>query len=179
MGLNLAIPITIIIVLYFYDTSELWTFRMRKVSMGQASAYLVDKNGDEGWGMQEGVHFSEASRDSLLEGVQYLWHEEIMRQNKSPLWRTVSLFPSPADARGYSGTVLCMGDPLQDETRAVVFQNFAQRWESRPPRTLYDTYIKGGFLLPPMVYNSPIECGPREAWHSQKMDDFDRQPRSL
>jgi hypothetical protein len=127
------------------------------------TAYLVDADLGEGWGLQEGIVLSSDGSEALLEGVQYLWEREYMSQNMSLLWRTVSDEWNIAYAGGYSGAVLCLGNPCQVETQAIVYQNFAELWRTRLVSDVGSVWIKGGFILPPMIYNSTIECGPRLA----------------
>jgi hypothetical protein len=83
-----------------------------------------------------------------------------MKESVALLWRTTKdgTF-NIYDASGFSGTVLCLGNPSNKTTKAVLFQNFQQS-ASRPMTgtDLPHQWIKGGFLLPAEILQSTIDC---------------------
>jgi hypothetical protein len=131
---------------------------MAKVLAGTpifVTAYVVTR-GSEGWEAMAGS-VNDLQRPALVQGVQYLWQREYLHQNICLLWRTVGR-KDVANAQGYSGSVLCMGEPNHKEVKAVVFQNFQQPWRNFP---IGDPpmYIKAGFFLPPEIRQTTIDCG--------------------
>jgi hypothetical protein len=97
---------------------------MAKVPAGApifATAYIVTPAQKE-WEIMAGSALDNLQQPALIQGVQYLWEKECLDQNKSLLWRT-SAGKGVGDAYGYSGSVLCMGEPHHKEVKAVLFQN--------------------------------------------------------
>jgi hypothetical protein len=134
---------------------------MAKVLAGApifVTAYIVTP-AQKGWEIMVGSALDDLQRPALIQGVQYLWEKECLDQNMSLLWRT-SAGKRVGDARGYSGSVLCMGEPHHKEVKAVLFQNFQQYWQEYPKRDVLSMYIKGGYFLPPEIRKSTIiDCG--------------------
>lgn len=100
---------------------------------------------------------SEQIRVALLEGHGNIWTQTAVDSAASILWRTQE---DQTDARGCSGSVLCIGC-AHDKCRPLLFQNFLleiMEWpdgeRQRNPADLQpgvnhpNPEIKGGFVLP-------------------------------
>ncbi|KAM5434248.1 hypothetical protein MferCBS31731_006742 [Microsporum ferrugineum] len=59
------------------------------------------------------------TQQAIVEGSQYAWESTAI--SASLLWRTTS---DDDDVEGFSGAVLCLGRPSDQNVRAVVSQNF-------------------------------------------------------
>lgn len=120
---------------------------------------------------------------ALAEGLEYLWERSSASQSVSFLWRTAY----DGDwLEGYSGSVLCLGQPQDRTCSAICFQNFETplysreylREDGRGPSkdNVHSPTIKGGFLLPSEILGAEILCG--EAKASVAPGTFPRQERS-
>lgn len=100
---------------------------------------------------------NEQIRVALLEGHGNIWIQTALDSSASILWRTQE---DQIDARGFSGSVLCIGS-AHDKCRPLLFQNFQLRimeWPDGerqrnpvdlPPGVNHpNPTIKGGFVLP-------------------------------
>jgi hypothetical protein len=119
------------------------------------------------WKTYEGLtDVDQVLRRSQVEAMQYIWDMDPFEEPKTAiLWRNIKGPQDLLSAGGFSGTVLCQGQPTDKEVKALVFQNF--QWEVTPgPYNADDwahTFIKGGYLLPDEVRQSSIECVDPEA----------------
>lgn len=111
-----------------------------------------------------GVTSTEATKQALVEGTEYLWIERAV--SASFLWRTID-----GDRRsigGFSGSVLCLGRPTDTSVKAVVFQNYETpirllsqiRGGERPLNNDEPWLMKAGFLLPQEIRDSQILMSP-------------------
>jgi hypothetical protein len=119
------------------------------------------------WKTHEGLtDVDQDMRRSQVEAMQYIWQKDPFEEPKSAiLWRNIKGPKDLLSASGFSGTVLCQGQPTDKEVKALVFQNF--QWEVTPApcnaEDLAHSFIKGGYLLPVEVRQSSIECVDPEA----------------
>ncbi|KGO74630.1 hypothetical protein PITC_002750 [Penicillium italicum] len=128
------------------------------------------------WVLLEGTVDPEAVRNATVIGTQYLWDRTACSQSASLLWKTNE--PS-SPAVGWSGSVLCLGRPTDESSRAVVFQNFQV-----PCTTLvnpksgptHQAIVKGGFLLPESIRSSRI-CTSNDQHRERNSDTFPRRNR--
>lgn len=130
-----------------------------------------------------GSAVSQRAQCALAEGSEYLWERSSASQSVSFLWRTVY---DGDHLKGYSGSVLCLGQPQDRTCSAICFQNFETPLYSReflredgraPPNdNIHSPTFKGGFLLPSEIRGAEILCG--EAEVSVAPGTFPRQERS-
>ncbi|KKK21464.1 hypothetical protein ARAM_003766 [Aspergillus rambellii] len=128
------------------------------------------------WKSLEGTIDPNAIRDATVVGAQYLWDHTTHSQNASLLWKTTE--PS-TPAQGWSGSVLCLGRPTDESSKAILFQNF-EVWclSYTNPLTGIKPIIavKGGFLLPESVRSSMIVTG-NEQHRERNPDTYPRRSR--
>jgi hypothetical protein len=108
------------------------------------------------WLLLEGAVDPNATRNATVVGTQYLWDRTAHSQTVSLLWK--AKVPSDS-ALGWSGSVLCLGRPTDESSRAVVFQNFEVCCTTNVhpvsgPKNA--ELVKGGFLLPESIRSSKI-----------------------
>jgi hypothetical protein len=112
------------------------------------------------WKTIEGTIAADKVHSALVEGARYSWEKNSLYPPVAILWRTNQ---DGDDARGFSGSVLCLGSPLGGKVKPVVFQNFERiiqpwAWPVGTPKKAHgprDT-IKAGFLLPDTIKKSQI-----------------------
>jgi hypothetical protein len=95
-----------------------------------------------------GEILAEDTREALIHGTSYHWQRESFHQSASILWRTAQ---EPFSVTGYSGSVLCLGQPYKGKANPLLFQNFEFSFEG--------LIIKGGFILPKEVQMAKILLG--------------------
>ncbi|CDM37963.1 hypothetical protein DTO013E5_8267 [Penicillium roqueforti] len=108
---------------------------------------------------------NEQIRAALLEGHGHIWIQNAVDSSASILWRTDE---DQVDARGFSGSVLCIGR-VHEKCRPLLFQNFqlkitvwpdgeCQRNSADLPPGLNhpNPMIKGGFILPDEIRTAKI-----------------------
>ncbi|KAM5438140.1 hypothetical protein McanMca71_000441 [Microsporum canis] len=67
----------------------------------------------------DGKVATKPTQQAIVEGSQYAWESTAI--SASLLWRTTS---DDDDVEGFSGAVLCLGRPSDQNVKAVVSQNF-------------------------------------------------------
>ncbi|KAL7623777.1 hypothetical protein AAE478_005330 [Parahypoxylon ruwenzoriense] len=110
---------------------------------------------------------------AIAEGTHYFFDHTALRTSVSLLWRMIPRDQTRAVSMGgFSGSVLCAGEPKAATAKAVVFQNF--ELPVRMPKingrrgVLVDSHeypsfnIQGGFILPKEIYESKILHHPQE-----------------
>lgn len=108
------------------------------------------------WLHLEGTVDPNAIRNATVIGTQYIWDRSARSQTASLLWTTKEPF---TPANGWSGSVLCLGRPTDESSRALVFQNYQVACtthvdpESGQRR---EAIVKAGFLLPESIRSSEI-----------------------
>jgi hypothetical protein len=108
---------------------------------------------------------NEQIRAALFEGHGHIWTQNAIDSSASILWRTEE---DQVDARGFSGSVLCIGR-VHERCRPLLFQNFQlgiahwpdgerQRNQADLPPGLNhpNPTIKGGFILPAEIRAATI-----------------------
>jgi hypothetical protein len=118
--------------------------------------------------IHEGTILPGKAVKSLVVGMDYYWHKDYLR--KAIIWRTMADDADDADARGSSGSALCIGTPGIGSCQAFAFQNFQtyylknQRFLELDPTRIADeissqlpqSSVKGAFLLPEDIQNGRI-----------------------
>ncbi|KAI9789824.1 MAG: hypothetical protein M1816_005741 [Peltula sp. TS41687] len=119
------------------------------------------------WETKVGNAVSQATQKAIAEGVEYRWEKETFSQSAAILWRLEK--EDWRDVRGFSGGVLCVGNPTDQFAKALVFQNFEtpiKAWQVRGgDSVLVGTWgctLKGGFVLPQEIRESQIQSGEAE-----------------
>lgn len=106
---------------------------------------------------REGYGVSRLAQEAIAHGAQYSWDTKARAPNTALLWRTLH---DSDTVQGMSGSVLCLGRPLDPYARAVLFQNFegplAPSQNVQIARTETSPRFKGGFLLPTEVRDAEI-----------------------
>lgn len=108
------------------------------------------------WKAITGIVDHDVFRDATVLGSQWIWNRTSRKQEASLLWRT---FEDSQPVEGWSGSVLCSGKPEDEETQAILFQNYQTPWHTEiDPRTRKRKFalIKAGFLLPKEVRSAAI-----------------------
>ncbi|KAJ9485749.1 hypothetical protein VN97_g7602 [Penicillium thymicola] len=100
------------------------------------------------WILLQGTIDPNAIRDATVIGTEYLWDRTARSQTASLLWTTTEPFTPTI---GWSGSVLCLGRPTDQSSKAIVFQNFEVRCSSFIDSVTgksQEVIVKAGFLLP-------------------------------
>jgi hypothetical protein len=84
------------------------------------------------WKTHEGLtDVDQNLQRSQVEAMQYIWQKDSFEEPKTAiLWRNVKGPKDLLSAKGFSGTVLCQGQPTDKVVKALVFQKF--QWEVTP-----------------------------------------------
>ncbi|KAJ5585423.1 uncharacterized protein N7459_005223 [Penicillium hispanicum] len=128
------------------------------------------------WLLLQGTINPNAIRDATIIGTEYRWDRTARSQTASLLWTTAEPF---TPARGWSGSVLCLGRPTEQTSKAIVFQNFEVpcRYFINPMTgTSRDVIVKAGFLLPESVRISTIVHG-EEQYRPRDSNTYPRHSR--
>lgn len=113
----------------------------------------------------EGQIATNSTKQAMIEGAEYVWESSAI--TASLLWRTIGKDNQPVDK--FSGPVLCLGRPTDENVKAVVFQNYVtpvKEWQIRGEDPLSSTFnptMKAGFLLPSEIRESEIICEPKQS----------------
>ena len=138
-----------------YPVVSEWT--SYSAALADSDVYAVRMNTVVGrWLHHQGTIDQNAIRNATAIGTQYLWDQTARSQAASILWTTSEPF---TPAVGWPGSVLCLGRPTDQSSKAIVFQNFeVQCYSSIDPMTgkSKDIIVKAGFLLPESVRSSII-----------------------
>jgi len=102
----------------------------------------------------------------IVDGIQYTWQKKAYDESRSLLWHSTIHQDS---VKGYSGTVICLGNPTDRFAKAVVFQNFEGTVKLKAPEEVRCMiresvgmenrdfiHYKGGFFLPQTIRNAQI-----------------------
>lgn len=110
-----------------------------------------------------GSGVSRSAQRALAIGSEYSWDRRALSSSASILWRTEY---DGDRLKGFSGSVLCLGQLQADTCRAVCFQNFEAPLSSEellhhdhrkpPPGSASHPTVKGGFLLPEDIRQADI-----------------------
>lgn len=126
-------------------------------ALAGSDVYAVRMNTAVGrWPPLQSTIDSNAIRNATVIGTEYLCDQTARSQTASLLWTTTE--PS-TPAIGWSGSVLCLGRPTDQSSKAIVFQNFeVQCYSVIDPMTgkSKDMIVKAGLLLPESVRSSTI-----------------------
>ncbi|CAG7990198.1 unnamed protein product [Penicillium nalgiovense] len=126
-------------------------------ALAGSDVYAVRMNTAVGrWPPLQSTIDPNAIRNATVIGTEYLWDRTARSQTASLLWTTTE--PS-TPAIGWSGSVLCLGRPTDQSSKAIVFQNFeVQCYSVIDPMTgkSKDMIVKAGLLLPESVRSSTI-----------------------
>jgi hypothetical protein len=98
---------------------------------------------------------------AIVEGAEYPWDRKSRTQSAALLWRTMH---DGSHMEGLSGSVLCLGQPIDPHCRAVLFKNFVtpiypQHFGTDSTSAHCDiawSSIQGGFLLSPEIRDAEI-----------------------
>ncbi|KAH8432494.1 uncharacterized protein LDX57_010130 [Aspergillus melleus] len=97
----------------------------------------------------------DAFRGATVCGADYPWDREARSQTAALLWNTLEPF---TPAIGWSGSVLCVGQPTDTFSRAVVFQNYEVEVRANEKTVI----LKAGFLLPKAIRVATIVTNPED-----------------
>lgn len=128
---------------FFTTTFDVWINKERRVER------QIDTN---------------STKQAMIEGAEYTWESSAI--TASLLWRTIGKDNQPVDK--FSGSVLCLGRPTDENVKAVVFQNYVtpvKEWQIRgevPLSSTFNPTMKAGFLLPSEIRESEIICEPKQ-----------------
>lgn len=109
----------------------------------------------------------EGIQKAVIEGTEYLWDRKSRTQSASLLWRAMH---DGNEMEGLSGSVLCLGQPTDNECRVVALKHF--EIPICPLHSVSDSSVRGdiswsslngGFLLPPEIRRTEIICESNEA----------------
>ena len=109
----------------------------------------------------------ESIQKVVVEGTEYLWDRKSRTQSAALLWRAMH---DGSDMEGLSGSVLCLGQPTDDDCRVVALKHFEipicplhSVSDSSARGDISWSSLKGGFLLPPEIRRTEIICESHEA----------------
>ncbi|GBF66033.1 hypothetical protein TMEN_8751 [Trichophyton mentagrophytes] len=113
----------------------------------------------------EGQIDTNSTKQAMIEGAEYMWESSAI--TASLLWRTVG--KDNQSVGKFSGSVLCLGRPTDENVKAVVFQNYVtpvkegQIRGEVPLSSTFNPTMKAGFLLPSEIRESEIICEPKQS----------------
>lgn len=155
-----------------YPTVSTWA--SYSDALAGSAVYAVRMSAAVGrWLVIQGNLDPHVMRNASVIGAQYAWDRAAVSQTASLLWTAHEPF---TPAAGWSGSVLCLGRPTDQSSRAVAFQNFevlcSGHINSRTGRP-EDIIVKGAFMLPESIRASAIISSHDD--HRQR--DADTLPR--
>ncbi|KAK2781397.1 hypothetical protein FQN53_000588 [Emmonsiellopsis sp. PD_33] len=137
-----------------YPTVEEWAKYSEIRDGARLYAVRMSPSTDK-WGIIKGPKGTSAVRRSVLLGSQYSWDQASLSQSIALLWRSKD---DVDQASGWSGSLLCFGEPSAQSAKAVVFQNFQtglRQYDLDGGREM--AVVKGGFFLPREITQSTIQ----------------------
>ncbi|KAJ5472944.1 hypothetical protein N7530_006945, partial [Penicillium desertorum] len=147
-------------------------------ALAGSDVYAVRMNTVAGRWLLQGTIDPNAIRNATVIGTEYLWDRTARSQTASLLWTTAE---PVTPAIGGSGSVLCLGMPTDQSSKAIVFQNFeVQCYSSIDLMTgkSKDMIVKAGFLLPESLRSCTIVSSQDQHQHRQRdCNTFPRHSR--